>query len=417
MTQSRRLRPFLVLSSSRPWPCWDSRGPWRRPARARVQRRCPPAALAGGRASAAAGKVVYKVGWTRRAGQPQPVRRLRRAGVRDLVPHLRLARRLRPQDALADEGRGLHGPRHRLDGQRRTASPGRSPSARTRKWYDGVPLTAKDVAFTYNYIIQNEMENFTAYTNLIEKATAIDDYTVEFVCSKPKPDMIRQLGADPARARLVQGRPQAGGKRQVHQQPALRRLRPLQGGRVEEELARARSSRNPTWWGPKPKIDEHLLHGLHQQRHPAAGPHRRHHRRRRRPLGHPDEAAQDRRRTSRPAPSPSTASTISASTATTGRARATRCCKDWKFRQALNWAVDRDEDRRRSSGAAPPRRARRSSRPTTTPTPTGTGSRRPTSSTPTTRRSAKQKLDEAGYTDTRRRRGARVQGQAHRARA
>jgi len=58
-------------------------------------------------------------------------------------------------------------------------------------WQDGKPLTAKDVAFTYNYIIQNDMENWTAYTNLIEKATAVDDTTVVFECSKPKPDMTR----------------------------------------------------------------------------------------------------------------------------------------------------------------------------------------------------------------------------------
>ena len=65
------------------------------------------------------------------ARQPQPVHRLRVAGVRDLVPHLRLARRLRPQDALADEGRGLDGSRHRLDGQRRRAHLDVHASART----------------------------------------------------------------------------------------------------------------------------------------------------------------------------------------------------------------------------------------------------------------------------------------------
>ncbi len=58
-------------------------------------------------------------------------------------------------------------------------------------WNDGEPLTAEDVAFTYNYIIEGGLENFTSYTNLIEKATVIDDYTVEFTCSKPKPDMVR----------------------------------------------------------------------------------------------------------------------------------------------------------------------------------------------------------------------------------
>ncbi len=32
------------------------------------------------------------------------------------------------------------------------------------KWQDGTPLTAKDVAFTYNYIIDNELSAFSSYT-------------------------------------------------------------------------------------------------------------------------------------------------------------------------------------------------------------------------------------------------------------
>ncbi len=58
-------------------------------------------------------------------------------------------------------------------------------------WHDGVPLTAKDVAFTYNCVIDNELENFTSYLQHIDRAVVVDDYTVRFDCSQPKPDMIR----------------------------------------------------------------------------------------------------------------------------------------------------------------------------------------------------------------------------------
>ena len=57
-------------------------------------------------------------------------------------------------------------------------------------WHDGVPVTAKDVAFSYNYTIDNDMYNWSSYTKLIKHATAIDDYTVEMVCSDPKPSIL-----------------------------------------------------------------------------------------------------------------------------------------------------------------------------------------------------------------------------------
>jgi len=59
------------------------------------------------------------------------------------------------------------------------------------KWQDGVPLTAKDVAFTYNYIIQNQLAAYTSYTNNIKKAVAVDDATVKFILTKPKANMLR----------------------------------------------------------------------------------------------------------------------------------------------------------------------------------------------------------------------------------
>jgi len=58
-------------------------------------------------------------------------------------------------------------------------------------WQDGVPLTASDVAFTYNYIIKNNLWAFTPYTTDIKKVVATDPYTATFILDKPKSDMLR----------------------------------------------------------------------------------------------------------------------------------------------------------------------------------------------------------------------------------
>jgi len=60
-------------------------------------------------------------------------------------------------------------------------------------WQDGQPLTARDIAFTFNYIIDNEMGAYLTYTNAIKHATAVDDYTVRFDCTKPKAAMLQML--------------------------------------------------------------------------------------------------------------------------------------------------------------------------------------------------------------------------------
>ncbi|HEX5641719.1 MAG TPA: ABC transporter substrate-binding protein [Thermoleophilia bacterium] len=59
------------------------------------------------------------------------------------------------------------------------------------RWQDGVPLTARDVAFTFNYIIDNELSAFTGSTTHIKKAVAVDDTTVEFRLERPKSNMLR----------------------------------------------------------------------------------------------------------------------------------------------------------------------------------------------------------------------------------
>jgi len=58
------------------------------------------------------------------------------------------------------------------------------------KWHDGVPLAAKDVAFTFNYIVDNNLLNLAIYSGGITGATAIDDTTVEITTVKPKSNML-----------------------------------------------------------------------------------------------------------------------------------------------------------------------------------------------------------------------------------
>jgi peptide/nickel transport system substrate-binding protein len=57
-------------------------------------------------------------------------------------------------------------------------------------WHDGEPVTAEDVAFTLNYIIDNEMSAFTLATRHIEKAVVVDPYTVQIICTQPKANLL-----------------------------------------------------------------------------------------------------------------------------------------------------------------------------------------------------------------------------------
>jgi peptide/nickel transport system substrate-binding protein len=154
-----------------------------------------PAADASASAAASstdAGKVVYKVGWTRQPdnlspfiGFEAPAFEMWYLTYDSLVGY-------DPKTLSPMKGENSTG----LATDWSVSADGLTWTFNIRhnaKWSDGVPLTANDVAFTYNYIVDNpdETSNLTAYSNLIEHATAVDDYTVEFKCSKPKPDMTR----------------------------------------------------------------------------------------------------------------------------------------------------------------------------------------------------------------------------------
>ncbi|MFB3738334.1 MAG: ABC transporter substrate-binding protein [Candidatus Velamenicoccus archaeovorus] len=52
-------------------------------------------------------------------------------------------------------------------------------------WSDGQPLTAHDIAFTYNLILDNNFSNFTGYLPYVDSITAPDDTTLVWKTTKP----------------------------------------------------------------------------------------------------------------------------------------------------------------------------------------------------------------------------------------
>jgi peptide/nickel transport system substrate-binding protein len=57
-------------------------------------------------------------------------------------------------------------------------------------WSDGEPVTAEDVAFSINYVIDNDISAFTTATQFIEKAVVVDPATVQVICTKPKANLL-----------------------------------------------------------------------------------------------------------------------------------------------------------------------------------------------------------------------------------
>jgi peptide/nickel transport system substrate-binding protein len=60
-------------------------------------------------------------------------------------------------------------------------------------WQDGQPVTAADVAFTFNYIVKNKLNNVAVYTSGITGAKAIDTYTCEVYTDAPKSNMLAMV--------------------------------------------------------------------------------------------------------------------------------------------------------------------------------------------------------------------------------
>ncbi len=99
------------------------------------------------------------------------------------------------------------------------------------KWSDGQPLTAADVAYTFNRVINGtyEQTNCGNYVANITKASRTDPTTVVMTIKKPTPIMYHLSGPDPAAS--TSGQDQREGRRELRQRAdarsADRRVRPV----------------------------------------------------------------------------------------------------------------------------------------------------------------------------------------------
>jgi len=122
------------------------------------------------------------------------------------------------------------------------------------KWQDGVPLTAHDVAFTYNYVIKNQLGNYTMYMNFIKSVTAPDDNTVVFTCTRPKANMLNMwVYIVPQHIwGKISGKDAQGS---FQNNPPIVGSGPFQLTQYKKDQFAVMTA-NKSYWGGAPKIDE-----------------------------------------------------------------------------------------------------------------------------------------------------------------
>ena len=144
------------------------------------------AAARGSSASpAAGGNAVLRVGW---ASSPQTLNPFRQNLVAEYeITHL-------TYDYLVGVDAATYQPKPELATSWSSSPDGLTWTFKIRqgvKWSDGQPFTASDVAFTYNYIVKNNLTNFTMFTGGIKNVTAPDPTTAVFHLLKPWALMLR----------------------------------------------------------------------------------------------------------------------------------------------------------------------------------------------------------------------------------
>ena len=125
------------------------------------------------------------------------------------------------------------------------------------KWQDGKPFTSRDVVFTFNYVIKNNLSNFSLYTTGITEVVALDDYTVEFTCEKPKATMLQMWVPIVPEHVWSEVSPKAASA-DFQNSPPVIGTGPFQA--VEwKHGSFVRMKANPDYWGGGPKVDEVLF--------------------------------------------------------------------------------------------------------------------------------------------------------------
>ena len=125
------------------------------------------------------------------------------------------------------------------------------------RWQDGTPLTAADVAWTYNYAVKNHMSNVSVQTVGIQNVKVLDPTTVQIVCSQPKADMEASAIYILPKHIWQNVSPQAAQTSYTNNPPVI-------GSGPFETVKWVKGSylemvRNPYYSGPKPTINEILF--------------------------------------------------------------------------------------------------------------------------------------------------------------
>ena len=128
---------------------------------------------------------------------------------------------------------------------------------RNAVWQDGYgPVTAADVAFTLNYVIDNQMANYVTYVEGMRRATAVDTATVSIDCVRPKADMLSALGVIPILPKHIWAHvsPKTAGNAYTNSPPII-------GSGPFECVAFKKGAyvtmvANKRYWHGAPKIDE-----------------------------------------------------------------------------------------------------------------------------------------------------------------
>ena len=248
------------------------------------------------------------------------------------------------------------------------------------KWSDGQPLTAADVAFTYNYIVKNHMANMALTTVGITGARAIDPTTVQITCSQPKADMEAIFLPILPKHVWEHVSPRAAATTYPTRRRSWAAAPSTRWPSRRAPTSRWRATRTT---GARSRPSTRSSSRCTRIGHDGAGPE----------VGGPRRCLGIPRGPFKPLTSQAGIHTIaynffnwdyvdlncSSSSASTGNP----VLRDVRFRDALNYAIDRNKLCQVASTVSP-RRRRRSCRPTRGRAPTTTGNRRPTRPTPST---------------------------------
>ncbi len=123
------------------------------------------------------------------------------------------------------------------------------------KWHDGTPLTARDVAFTFNYIIDNEL-SLSVYLKDVEKAVALDDTTLEVTCTHPKANMLlTQVYIYVLPEHIWSKIPPEKANNSFRNDPPIIGSGPFQTVEFKKD-GYVKMVRVPGYWGGEPTLDE-----------------------------------------------------------------------------------------------------------------------------------------------------------------